>query len=322
MGWFVRTVFCEIMWWSSYDFLRGVDSWEDSIVVRSLPNHTFIAWGRLRCFEGVPMGRDDDVRRQWDEAVEFWVERVRSGGDVYREYMNGPAFRGMVGDVGGKRLLDLACGEGYFSRFFAKAGATVTAVDFSEEMIRAAVEEETRDPLGVEYHKADAGDLGMFGEGVFDLVYSFMALMDIPDYESAIGEVARVLRGGGRFVAIFLHPCFSWARTRDGETVCDWERVVHDDGSKDYLYLKIYDYFQRHQYGIRWRDEVYPEGFTTTQFHRTLSDYVNALGGSGLFITRMEEPKPVSRGPELPDRMMKLFRIPHSIIIEAKKMTV
>ena len=265
------------------------------------------------------MEGDEAVRRRWDEAVKVWVEKVRSGSDVYREYMNGPAFRGMVGDVRGLRVLDLACGEGYWARVFAEVGADVVGIDFSEEMIRAAVDEEMREPLGIEYHVTDTADLEMFGEGAFDLVYSFMALMDIPGYESAIGEAARVLRDGGRFVAIFLHPCFSWARTRDGETVCDWESVVHDDGGKDYLYLKIYDYFQRHQYGIQWRDEVYPEGFTTTQFHRTLSDYVNALGGRGLYVTRMEEPSPVSRGPEVPERMMKLFRIPHSIIVEAKK---
>ncbi len=264
------------------------------------------------------MEGDDAVRRRWDDAVKVWVEKVRSGSDVYREYMNGPAFRGMVGDVGGLRVLDLACGEGYWARVFAGMGAEVAGVDFSGEMIGAAVDEEGREPLGVEYHMADASDLGMFGEGEFDLVYSFMALMDIPGYESAIGEAARVLRDGGRFVAIFLHPCFSWARTRDGEVVCDWERVVHDDGGKGYLYLKIYDYFQRHQYRIVWRDERFPEGFTTTQFHRTLSDYVNALGGSGLYVSRMEEPRPI-RETDIPSRMMKLFRVPHSILIETRK---
>ena len=265
------------------------------------------------------MEGDEAVRRRWDDAVRVWVEKVRSGSDVYREYMNGPAFRGMVGEVGGLRVLDLACGEGYWARAFAGMGAEVVGVDLSVEMVRAAMDEEGREPLGIEYHVADAGDLGMFGDGAFDMVYSFMALMDIPGYESAIGEAARVLRNGGRFVAIFLHPCFSWARTRDGETVCDWERVVHEDGSKDYLYLKVYDYFQRHQYSIKWRDEEHPEGLPTTQFHRTLSDYVNTLGSNGLFVTRMEEPKPMVSGPELPPRMMKLFRIPHSIVIEAVK---
>ncbi len=95
------------------------------------------------------MEGDEAVRRRWDEAVKVWVEKVRSGSDVYREFMNGPAFRGMVGDVRGLRVLDLACGEGYWARVFADGGAEVTGVDFSEGMIRAAVDEEGREPRGI-----------------------------------------------------------------------------------------------------------------------------------------------------------------------------
>jgi len=262
------------------------------------------------------------VRRQWNEAVEVWVENVRGGGDHYREFMNGPAFKRMVGDVGGKRVLDLACGEGYFSRYFTEEGADVTGIDISEEMIRAAVEEEMRSPLGIEYHVADAADLGILGSGSFDAVISFMALMDMPNYESAIREVARVLKFGGRFVFILIHPCFGWARTIDGETVCDWERVLHEDGSKEYLYLKVYDYFQEHSWEVEWRNERWPQDFKTTQFHRTLSDYVNTLGQNGLCIAKMEEPRPVSDGAELPPTMIKLFRVPHTILIEARKLSV
>ena len=143
--------------------------------------------------------------------------------------------------------------------------------------------------------------------------------MDNEDYEAAIGEAARVLRESGRFVAIFLHPCFSWHRTKDGEIMCDWERVIHDDGSSDSLYLKIYDYFQRHQYEKQWRDERHPEGFTTTLFHRTLSDYFNTLGKNGLYISGMEEPQPVEGVVEAHPGLAKLFRVPVSIVVEAVK---
>ena len=51
---------------------------------------------------------DDLTKRQWNEAVKVWVENVRSGRDTYREFMNGPAFKRMVGDVSGNRVLDLA----------------------------------------------------------------------------------------------------------------------------------------------------------------------------------------------------------------------
>jgi ubiquinone/menaquinone biosynthesis C-methylase UbiE len=263
---------------------------------------------------------DDLTKRQWNEAVKVWVENVRSGMDTYREFMNGPAFKRMVGDVSGKRVLDLACGEGDLSRFFAERGADVTGVDFSEEMIKAAVDEERRNPLGIVYHVADAADLGMLGSGGFDVVYSFMALMDIKDYESAIGEAARVLKRGGRFIFILIHPCFGWARRKDGEILCDWERRIREDGSKEYLYLKIYDYFEKHTWEIEWKSEAWPQGFKTIQFHRTLSEYVNTLGINGLCVTKMEEPRPIE-GVDIPPKMVKLFRVPHTILMEARKLS-
>jgi 2-polyprenyl-3-methyl-5-hydroxy-6-metoxy-1,4-benzoquinol methylase len=50
----------------------------------------------------------------------------------------------MMGDVKGKTVLDLGCGEGYYSRVFAELGAQVTGIDFSEEIVNAAIEEELK----------------------------------------------------------------------------------------------------------------------------------------------------------------------------------
>ena len=257
------------------------------------------------------------VRRLWDANVDYWVRFVREGRDVYREFMNRPYYLDVVGDVRGLRLLDLACGEGYFSRVFAGSGAVVTGVDFSEGMIEAALDEEERMPHGIEYIQGDAADLHMLGNESFDVVCSFMALMDIRDYRGAIREVSRVLRVGGRFVAALLHPCFSGLRFRDGVLMCDWVRVVRDNGLKDYPYLKISDYFTQHEYEMTWRNPETDKVQVTPQFHRTFSDYFNALGNAGLLVRRMEEPKPVSEN--VPHNMSKLFRIPHSVVIEAVK---
>jgi 2-polyprenyl-3-methyl-5-hydroxy-6-metoxy-1,4-benzoquinol methylase len=96
------------------------------------------------------------VRRQWNAAAGSFVEFVRSGKNYYAEYLNGPALKRMVGDAKGKRVLDIGCGEGFLSRYFAGTGAEVTAVDISEALIEAAKEEEQRHPLGVRYIAADA----------------------------------------------------------------------------------------------------------------------------------------------------------------------
>jgi len=90
--------------------------------------------------------------------------------------LNAPAFTKMIGDVQGLRLLDMACGEGYFSRFYAKAGAIVTGIDFSENQIAAAQAEESRTPLGIQYQLADASIMGNIESMSFDIVISELIL--------------------------------------------------------------------------------------------------------------------------------------------------
>lgn len=79
-----------------------------------------------------------------------------------------------------------------------------------------------------------------------------MALMDIEDYESVIGEASRVLRLGGRFVFALTHPCFE-SRSLDGAEVCGWETRISPDGTKEHLFLRVRDYFRRHSDSVERR---------------------------------------------------------------------
>jgi ubiquinone/menaquinone biosynthesis C-methylase UbiE len=117
-------------------------------------------------------------------------------------------FFELLGDLRGKSVLDLACGEGYHTRFLKRAGAgRVLGVDQSEGMIRLAREEEAREPLGIEYQVHDAADLQL-GES-FDLVTAGYLL----NYARTRDELltlcracARPLRPGGRFVTVNNNP--------------------------------------------------------------------------------------------------------------------
>lgn len=260
-------------------------------------------------------------KKQWNKAAKIWVEFVRSGRNYYAEYLNGPALMHMVGSVKGKQVLDIGCGEGYFSRVFAKTGAEVVGIDLSEALIKAAEEEEERHPLGVKYLVADAADLSMVDSSSFDIVYCHMALADIADYEGVIAEVFRVLKTGGRFIVVMPHPCFS-IRPLDGKMIADWETRLGEDGSKEYLHYWVKDYFRRYEYTWEWKHDRLDSSFVTTGFHRTLSDYVNTLTKHGLIITRLDEPKPLKKGVRVHPPMKKHYRVPQSLVIEATKMTL
>ena len=109
-----------------------------------------------RFYIGEFMVREIDVVKVWDEAAESWIEFVREGKDYYREGLNNPATFRLIGNVKGKRVLDLACGEGYNTRILARKGAVVVGVDFSEKMIERARKDESVDRLGITYLVSDA----------------------------------------------------------------------------------------------------------------------------------------------------------------------
>lgn len=257
-------------------------------------------------------------KKQWNEAAKTWVEFVRGGKNYYAENLNGPALKRMVGNVERKQMLEIGCGEGCLSRFFAKAGAEVTAIDLSDALINAAEEEEEREQLGVKYFAADAANLDMLEHQSFDIAYCHMALEDIADHEGAIAEVSRVLKTGGRFIVVMEHPCFSVISLR-GKMISGWQTRLRKDGSKEYLYYRIEDYFRRRSYTYEWKHDRLTSSFVTTGFHRTLSDYVNALTKHGLVVTRLDEPQLFEEGVRVHPPMKKHYRVPQSLVIEATK---
>lgn len=152
----------------------------------------------------------------WDVIADFWDGRMGEGNVFHRELVS-PAARRLLAIEPGERVLDIACGNGQFSRELAGLGATVVAADISPtfvERARARTAELPPEVAGrVTYQVADATDeeeLVALGDGEqFDAVVSNMALMDIPDIDPLFRAVARVLRPGGRFVATLQHPCFN-----------------------------------------------------------------------------------------------------------------
>ncbi len=264
---------------------------------------------------------DEKVSREWDEASKPWADFVRMGKDYYREEMNNPATFRMVGNVKDKQLLDLSCGEGYNTRILAKKGARVIGVDFSKEMIKLARQREKRDRLGIRYYVSDAADLKEFESECFDVVTCFMALMDIERYEDAISQVARVLKKNGRFVFSITHPCFEYGDTVGGEPIAEWkyEEGTENAAERKAVHLEVRRYFGITKCEVSWDMKRLVKPFQTTSFHRTLTDYFQALCKSGFVVTRLVEPKPTSKGVSEYPSLRKHTLIPLSIIIEAKR---
>ncbi|OGG46432.1 MAG: hypothetical protein A3F84_05320 [Candidatus Handelsmanbacteria bacterium RIFCSPLOWO2_12_FULL_64_10] len=165
-----------------------------------------------------------------------------------------------LGDLKGRRVLDLGCGAGEASVCLARRGARVWAADLSGEMLRAAGRLAERYGVRgrVRLVKVDAEAMA-FPSGAFDAVYGFGVLHHL-DLDAAATEVARVLRPGGR--AVFVEPLkynpiinlYRWmspdVHTRDEHPMsfADFERVgrrFREVGHREFqlLALLIHVYF-------------------------------------------------------------------------------
>ncbi len=120
-----------------------------------------------------------------------------------------PSLLGMVRDVRGRSVLDVACGTGFYSREFQRRGASdVLGVDISAEMIAAARDIERRDPLGVRHEVGDVTELRP-PERRFDVAVGVQCLNyteDVAAMERMCRNIHRSLVPGGAFFVLAQKP--------------------------------------------------------------------------------------------------------------------
>jgi SAM-dependent methyltransferase len=116
-----------------------------------------------------------------------------------------PLVPELIGGVAGLDVLDAACGTGRYAIPLAQAGARVTGLDGSEEMLAHARRKAAERCLSLDLQTGDLHALP-FEDESFDLVLSALALCHVPDLVPVMTEFARVLRPGGRLIIWDFHP--------------------------------------------------------------------------------------------------------------------
>src|SRR5262245_37176102 len=117
---------------------------------------------------------------QYDEIARTYDRMI---GELPVRQLIEYTYRRLIGDVSGKSVLDLACGNGFYTRIFKEQGASrVLGVDLSAELIALARGHEAAQPLGVEYRVGDGSVLGKLGD--FDIVTTAFLLNFAPTREA------------------------------------------------------------------------------------------------------------------------------------------
>lgn len=249
----------------------------------------------------------DLVRRSWNVMADAYDAAAGTPGDFYRTQVIGPALLDACGEVRGLRILDLGCGQGYFSRLLARAGAKVVGVDISERMIEHARRREGKEPLGIDYVVLDAADIAArWPPESFDMVVSCIAFQDMPEPERVLDGIRSVSKSGGRVALLVVHPVQT-AGYRE------WEKDAR--GRK--VALRLDRYFDSGRRIGTWKIDL-PTGdrrwFQFPTWGRTLEEWSGLFDAAGYAITQLVEPRPtrpqVEQVPDLDD----CYRVPYFLI--------
>ena len=172
--------------------------------------------------------------------------------------------------IHGKHILDLGCGEGYFSRQLKQRGAAyVEGIDSAKGMISGAIEAEESEPLGIHYRVSDAAKLSGIHDEAFDLVVAVF-LFNYVDQETMatiMKGVFRVLCRGGRFVFSVPHPLFAFLHEEQPPFHFRRNGVGYFSGRNELFEGRI------------WRRDG--ADLPVRCIHKTIDDYFNALAEAG-----------------------------------------
>ena len=148
------------------------------------------------------LDKEKTFHDQWASTIDVEGIKVKD----YFEACTAPENRFIIqqlGNIKGKRILDLGCGAGENSVYFAKRGAVCVAADYSPGMVEVALQLATANQVEIEGCTENAIALS-FPDNSFDIVYASNLLHHLPDPQAAIKEMCRVLKPGGK--ACFWDP--------------------------------------------------------------------------------------------------------------------
>ena len=170
----------------------------------------------------------------------------------WRQYIEAYTFFKLAGDLSNKNVLDLACGDGFYTRQLKLRGAAmVQGVDISEGMINLARASETENPLGITYYIKNVLNLELNKK--YDLITASYLLNYAKNIEDLIqfGKVISThLKPGGRFITINSNPNYQspanamrkYGFTRENKSRLEGGEIIYRLYKEDGSHIEVVNY--------------------------------------------------------------------------------
>jgi SAM-dependent methyltransferase len=247
----------------------------------------------------------DDIRHKWNQVSPYYQaeHNIPTAFIHWGPHCPNEDALHLLGEVKGKKTLEIGCGGGQNTIALAKRGAIATGVDLSDAQVEFARELARKEGVEATFLQSNAEDLAAIADASHDLALSAFAFQFVEHMDRCCAEVARVLRPGGLFVFSVNHPFF-YCVAESGE-------------------MKIeFSYFDQ-VYWYDWEQDGLTSRPRMTEYQRTVSEWHGLLRAAGLEVLAILEPQPVETGSGFdwgggyaPERQRM---VPATIIWKARK---
>ncbi len=240
-----------------------------------------------------------DNAAAWDRHSAGYQEGARLPTDVahYGPDIGTEADFRLLGDLKGKRVLELGCGGAQCSIAFAKQGAHAIGLDFAAEQLAAARRLAEREKVRVELHKGDLAELVFLRADSIDVAFSAYALGLVTDLNRVFRQAHRVLKQGAPLVFSMPHPA---------------AHLIDDDDPAQPLLIRR-SYFDRSSVNYDW------EGLPLSAHHHTVSDIFTGLSRANFRVDIVLEPEPTVDGHRSPHWREAYRWVPRTLVMRARK---
>src|SRR3989344_1371365 len=205
------------------------------------------------------------MNTSWDKQAEWYNNLLSQNPDSYQERVIKPNLIRLMAIKSGEKVLDLACGNGFFSVVFQKAGAEVIGIDSAPKLIEMAKKNK-----GIDFQVNSADKLSNIADRSIDQIACVMAIQNIENVKGVLAEAKRVLKPNGKLHIIMSHPSFRVPKQSSWE----W------DEKNKIQYRRIDKYLSESKVQIQMHPGDNPEEKTIT-FHRPLQYYFKLFKNAG-----------------------------------------
>lgn len=198
-------------------------------------------------------------------ASEYHHKRNREADSLWNLYLDRPMIAELLGESRvAAKVLDLGCGSGLLSRWLVDQRWDVAGVDFSEELIAIAKQENPE----IDFSVADVRSTP-YSDGAFDVIVSGLVLHYLQDLAPVFMEVSRILMDDGVFIFTMHHPF-------DEVTNVTWNGTEFTATANAYFHNDEYTWTML-------------DGMELVSYHHTFENISTALFHAGFVIERIVE---------------------------------